>query len=175
MPVHLPNENYITYNAASNMPDILSQSFLRKTMLTEWFAANGENPNAIDLTYLDFPPKWRWDDKNRIWIPRQSRDKKIGRLYYVYPLAGEKYYLRMLLLTVKGACSYESIRTYNNIVYSTFKEACKARGLLDDDQEWLSAFNEAATWATSNHLRQLFVIMLLHCQVTSEYAFFEKV
>jgi ATP-dependent DNA helicase PIF1 len=81
----------------------------------------------------------------------------------------------MLLLTVKGACSYESIRTYNNIVYSTFKEACKARGLLDDDQEWLSAFNEAATWATSNHLRQLFVTMLLHCQVTDEYAFFEKV
>jgi hypothetical protein len=59
MPYHLPNENYITYNAASNMADILSQSFLQKTMLTEWFAANGENPNARDLTYLDFPSKWR--------------------------------------------------------------------------------------------------------------------
>jgi hypothetical protein len=85
------------YPVASNMADILSQAFLRKTMLIEWFAANRENPNARDLTYLDFLSKWRWDEKNRIWIPRQSRDKKIGRLYYVYPLACEKYYLKMLV------------------------------------------------------------------------------
>jgi hypothetical protein len=81
----------------------------------------------------------------------------------------------MLLLIVKGACSYESIQTYNNIVYSTFKEGCKAHGLLDDDLEWFSAFNETVTCTTSNHLRHLFVTMLLHCQVTDEYAFFEKV
>jgi hypothetical protein len=151
MHVHLPNENHITYDAASNMADILSQSFLRKTMLTDWFVRD-LTYNARDLTYLDFPTKWQWDEKTRSWKPRQGREKKIGRSYYVHPLAGEKYYLRMLLLTVKGAFSYESIRTYNNIMYSTFKEACKARGLFDDDQEWLSAFNEAATWATSNHL-----------------------
>jgi hypothetical protein len=70
MHIHLPNENYIIYNVASNMADILSQSFLQKTMLTEWFATNRENPNARDLTYLDFPSKWQWDEKNRIWIPR---------------------------------------------------------------------------------------------------------
>jgi hypothetical protein len=58
----------------------------------------------------------------------------------------------MLLLTVKGACSYEHLQTHNNIVYSTFKEACQARGLLGDDKEWLHAFEEAAAWATSTQL-----------------------
>jgi hypothetical protein len=152
MPIHQLNENYIAYKAASNMADLIAQSFYQKTMLTEWFTTNQQNPDARDLTYCDFPSKWRWDEKTRSWIPRIGRDKKIGRLYYVHPLAGERYYLRMLLLTVKGACSYESIRTHNNIFYPTFKEACKAHGLLGDDQEWLNAFNEARTWANSGHL-----------------------
>jgi hypothetical protein len=54
----------------------------------------------------------------------------------------------MLLLIVKGACSYEFLRTYNNTAYSTFKEACQARGLLGDDREWFHAFIEDSTWAT---------------------------
>ena len=81
----------------------------------------------------------------------------------------------MLLLTVKGAQSYKDLRKYNGVLYRTFKEACKARGLLNDDQEWYTAFDEAARWATSNQLRQLFVTMLLFCEVGDEHSFFEKV
>jgi hypothetical protein len=69
-------------------------------------------------------------------------------MYFVHPSSGERYYLRMLLLVVKGAQSYDSVRTYNNITYSTFKEACNAHGLLSNDQEWYNAFDEAANWAT---------------------------
>jgi hypothetical protein len=50
----------------------------------------------------------------------------------------------MLLMVVKGAQSYEYLRTYNGITHSTFKEACNARGLLSNDQEWYNAFDEAA-------------------------------
>jgi hypothetical protein len=81
----------------------------------------------------------------------------------------------MLLLIVKGAESYEALRTYNNTTYPTFKEACNARGLLKEDQEWYNAFNEAASWATSNQLRQLFITMLLFCEIGNEYMFFKKV
>ena len=78
-------------------------------------------------------------------------------------------------MIVKGAPSYESLRTYNNILYPTFKEACKTHGLLEDDQEWYNAFDEAASWATSSQLRHLFVTMLLFCEVGDEFSFFEKV
>jgi hypothetical protein len=81
----------------------------------------------------------------------------------------------MLLLTVKGATSYEDLRSYNNTLHPTFKEACRARGLLNDDNEWYEAFDEAAKWATSDQLRQLFVTMLLYCEVGDEHIFFEKV
>jgi hypothetical protein len=40
MSVHLLDENYITYNGDANMSEILSQGFLHKTMLIEWFVAN---------------------------------------------------------------------------------------------------------------------------------------
>jgi hypothetical protein len=61
--VHLPNENYITYHASANMSQILSQEFLRRTMLTEWFVANQLHESARSLTYPDFPSEWRWDEK----------------------------------------------------------------------------------------------------------------
>jgi len=174
LPVHLPDENNILYDENANMSEIVTNDFFRRTMLTEWFECNKNNPSARDLTYLEFPSKWCWIKDKRIWEPRHSGNK-IGRLYYVHPSVGERYYLRMLLMTVKGAQSYEDVRTYNGHTYRTFKEACNARGLLGNDQEWYEAFDEAAAWATSPQLRQLFVTMLRFCEVTDEYAFFEKV
>jgi hypothetical protein len=81
----------------------------------------------------------------------------------------------MLLLIVKGATSYEDLRFHNHAHHSTFKEACRSRGLLGDDQEWYDAFDEATAWATSAQLRKLFVTMILFCQVGDENDFFEKV
>jgi hypothetical protein len=67
MPVHLPDENYITYNSEADMTRIVSQEFLRKTMLTEWFVANQRYSDATTLSYCDFPSKWKWDDRTRTW------------------------------------------------------------------------------------------------------------
>jgi hypothetical protein len=125
MPVHLPNENYITYNAGANMAQILSEPLLRKTILTEWFVTNTNHHDARELTYCEFPSRWLWNEKTKSWQRRRSRESKISRLYYIHPSAGEKYYLRRLLLIVKGACSYESLRTYNNIVFPHLKKHVK--------------------------------------------------
>jgi hypothetical protein len=175
MPVHLPDENYISFSARAKMDDVLSLEFLRRTMLTEWFVANQVHPAAGELTYCKFPSKWRWETKTRSWERRCRQQGKIGRLHYVHPSAGERYYLRMLLLTVKGATSFQNLRYHNGIHHPTFKEACRSRGLLGDDNEWYEAFDEAATWATSAQLRSLFVTMILFCELGDERGFFEKV
>jgi hypothetical protein len=175
MPVHLPDEIYITYNAHVDMSEILSQEFLCKTMPTEWFVANQKYPDAKNLYYCDFPSKWHLNEQARAWGKRRRDGSKIGRIYFVHLSVGERYYLRMLLLTIKGPESYESLCSYNNAIYATFKEMCNAHGLLSDDQEWYNAFDKAAHWATSNQLRQLFVAMLLFCEVGDEHMFFEKV
>ena len=175
MPVHMPNENFIIFSARAKMDKLLSAEFLRRTMLTQWFVCNELFPEARTLTYPEFPSKWVWDQRDRRWSKRKQRHDKIGRLHYVHPLAGEQYYLRMLLLIVKGATSYEHLRFHNRVYHHTFKEACKSRGLLSDDHEWYDAFDEAAAWATSPQLRSLFVTMILFCEVGDENTLFEKV
>ena len=54
-------------------------------------------------------------------------------MHNINPTAGEQYYLRMLLLHVKGCKSYADVRTVEldsgeEIVYDTFREACVKRG-----------------------------------------------
>ncbi len=59
----------------------------------------------------------------------------IGRMYYAHPTSGEHYYLQMLLNFVKGATSYDHLRTVDGTEHDTFKDACIAMGLLTNDNE----------------------------------------
>ncbi|XP_062116154.1 uncharacterized protein LOC133830234 [Humulus lupulus] len=97
---------------------------------------------------------------------RRKNGLSIGRIYFVHPSTGERFYLRKLLNFVKESTSYESIRTINGVTYPNFKGACYALGLLDDYKEWIDCLTEAAIWATGKDLRHLFVMILIHCQVS---------
>ncbi len=57
-------------------------------------------------------------------------------MYFVHPGAGKRYYLRMILNVICGATSFENFRIVQEIPYHSFKEACNALGLLQDDEEW---------------------------------------
>ncbi|CAA7062163.1 unnamed protein product [Microthlaspi erraticum] len=61
------------------------------------------------------------------------------------------------------------IRTYRGVVYEKFKEACYARGLLDDDEVWVDSIKSASEWCFGDHLRNLFAVMLASdCFTTPE-------
>ncbi|GKD38030.1 ATP-dependent DNA helicase PIF1-like protein [Tanacetum coccineum] len=53
----------------------------------------------------------------------------------------------MLLNVVRGVQGFEELMTVNNRICPTFKEACFAYGLLNDDREWTKAISEASLWA----------------------------
>jgi hypothetical protein len=38
-------------------------------------------------------------------------------------------------MTFEVRAPYEDLRTYNNVIFNTFKEAANSRGLLPDDNE----------------------------------------
>ncbi|XP_066161913.1 uncharacterized protein [Oryza sativa Japonica Group] len=73
-----------------------------------------------------------------------------------------------------GAQSYADVRTYDGVVYGTYREACEARGLLEGDNEWHLLFDEAIVTASSAQLRQLFVTVLLYCSVGDVRSLFDK-
>ena len=69
----------------------------------------------------------------------------------------------MLLHHVKGATRWEDLRTFEGNVYPTFQEACVARGLLQDDAEWVRCMKEACDEAGAMfpwQLRSLFAVIL---------------
>lgn len=73
----------------------------------------------------------------------------------------------MLLNIVKDPRSFDEIKTVNGFVHPTFKDACLDFGLLDDDKEWHEAMEEAGTWASSKLLREMFITLLLFCEITN--------
>ncbi|KAG8366069.1 hypothetical protein BUALT_Bualt17G0037600 [Buddleja alternifolia] len=80
----------------------------------------------------------------------------------------------MLLYKVRGAQCFEDLRTFNGIVYQTFKQACFAHGLLDDDKKWHEALAEAETWALSINLRYMFSTMLMFSEITDPVNLWER-
>ncbi|XP_020111449.1 uncharacterized protein LOC109726322 [Ananas comosus] len=162
--IHLPLMHKVTYHASQFLEYVLNRPDIGKTMFTEWMHTNEIFEDARELTYAEFPTKWVWNAKDKIWT-RRKQGNRIGRIVHIHPTSGELYYLRILLNVVKGARNYVDIRTIDGIEYPTYQSACHALGLLGDDREWDQALNEAANWASSDKLRQLFVTLLMFCQV----------
>ncbi len=97
----------------------------------------------------------------------RKRGFAISCMYYAHPTLGERYYLQMLLNCVKGATSYEHLRTVDGKEHNTFKVACIAMGLLADNNEWHQALEKAGVWASIRQLRDMFASMLMFCEVTN--------
>ena len=163
----------ITFNSNQRLNNIIRQPGIDKTTLTEWMEINKYDINARELTYTEFPIKYVWNNKYKYWSPRQM-GHTIGRTFHVHPSSGELYYLKLLLNHQKGATSYEALRTVNDIIYPTNQTACYALGLLGDDREWDESIQEASFWSTATQLRQLFVVILLFCNVNNPIKFLEK-
>ncbi|KAF1872432.1 hypothetical protein Lal_00016730 [Lupinus albus] len=104
-----------------------------ESMFTSWMEANKQYPEGRNLCYGQYVSKFVYVKRSRTWKPRKS-GYTIGRLIWVSPCTGELYYLRMMLTVAKGEKCYEDIRTVSDIQYSTFRYACFAMGLLQDDR-----------------------------------------
>ncbi|XP_051167634.1 uncharacterized protein LOC127285579 [Leptopilina boulardi] len=162
LPIHLPNEQNVIIREGQDNNQI---SFLleRNTKLLDYFDLNKRDRNAHQYYYSEIPEHYTWKSDNLQWSQRKRFDNIIGRLYSVSPSQIELFHLRLLLLTRKGATSFEDLRTVNGVVYETFTSVCLALGLIEDDHEWIRTIEEAAVWMMPQLLRRLFVRILIHC------------
>ncbi|CAH9070565.1 unnamed protein product [Cuscuta europaea] len=129
-------------------------------MFLAGFKANEIYPQARNLTNAEMPIKFVWKPSTREWVPRK-RNFATGRLFYVPPACGELFYLRCLLNVVRGPTCFENIKKVDGVQYDTFRDACYALGLLNDDKEYIDAIKEASFCATTHCLRKLFVALLI--------------
>ncbi|KAJ1278908.1 hypothetical protein BS78_04G115000 [Paspalum vaginatum] len=175
LPVHLPFENNVIYSEDDNLEEVIEDPNNMITKLTAWLEANSQHPLARQYTYIEFPEYFTWhsNSNSKYWDFRRG-SRRIGRIAHVSPCQGEPYYLRLLLHIVKGPTSFAEIRTISGHEYPTYRAACEALGLLGDDQEWSNALRDAAQWAMPYQLRQLFVTILLFCEVTNPRRIFDE-
>ncbi|GBO43139.1 hypothetical protein AVEN_121655-1 [Araneus ventricosus] len=117
----------------------------RNTMLTAWFRLNGTDLDANRYFYADIPKHFDW--KNYTWERRVRLGYRIvSRLYSVSPKDTERFHLRMLLFHVPGVNSFEELRTYDSVTMDSFKEACRAKNLLEDDVRGLGEIVVPIAW-----------------------------
>ena len=149
----------------------------RTTELTAFFALNlkGNLPKEDQLQYVDMPKKFCYDQKKKQWVRRKNKSHTIGRVHSVSPIAGDVFYLRLLLHNdhCKGKTSYEDLRTVEGEVCDTFKEACTKLGLLQDDNEWHYVLTEADFIQSSQALRELYITIVLYCEPADPRKLFE--
>ena len=190
LPLHLENEQSISISmpkhanedeAKTAALDALDKGAV--TPLTSFFhICSMDNDNgalARTLHYDSMPKHFIWNHSKKCWERRTHLNEaltNIGRIRTVQPTPAsmEQFYARMLLYVVKGPTSFANLRTYKGKEHSTYKEACFARGLIEDDNEWTLALEEAAQCQSPAQMRQLFVVILTAGDPVSPLALFDK-
>lgn len=162
---HLPGAKNCTFRSNERLHKVLQREKNRKSKLEAFFHLNSNDQNARKYTYDEIPKYYVWNGQEGVWSLRK-RGLHIGRLTYTHHSSGELWYLRMLISKIPGPTSFKDIRTVNEIVYSTFQDACRALGLLDDDKEWHEVIEECSKCGFPGQIRQLFVHIIVNCQVS---------
>ena len=163
MAIHLENRQPVFYqNDDQNIRRALNRARRRDTMLTGWFHINalneqipvaegGPNLELRNTLYADFGLHYVW--RNYEWTPRARAEPVITRLFTISPRRSELYHLRLLLLNVPGATSFEHLRTVNGITHPNFAAAARALNLVENGQQWYDAMAEAAQHQMPYQLR----------------------
>jgi len=167
--VHLKNQQAIVFdpNGKGNMQDVVHTYADRKTTLTGWFEANKLEPEGseiLNLLYQVYPSKMVWhnEENNSRWT-RRKEGFAVGRMYYAHPTSGECFYLCLLPTSVPGAKDWKDLYFFEGIEYISFKLACIAHGLLEDDHEWSQCLEDARHMQSGAQLHHLFVTILREC------------
>ena len=167
---HLKDEQQVVFDE-NNAESVIEKQ--RNTELTEFFEYNRQN-SETKVKYVDFPKKFVWKDKS--WKIRKSAFDTIGRVHSMNPVAGDVFYLRMLLHHdhSMGKTSFEDIKTIEAELCESYQEACRLLGLLQDDKEWDEVLTEGSITKLSPALRELYTTILLFCMPANPKELLEK-
>ncbi|XP_055910503.1 uncharacterized protein LOC129944866 [Eupeodes corollae] len=172
--VHLENGQRVYFTSETAFDCAISPP---KTTLTEFFElcnrADAFGAFTRTLLYSEVPRYFTWAATKK-WMPRKQgtpidacpglfKSNTLGRVFTVNPKQTECFYLRLLLVNITGPLSFEHIRKVNGQQYPTYKDACLALGLLEDDNQWECVLTEAGLNCTAKQIRLLFAIVLTTC------------
>lgn len=155
------------------------------TTLTNFFSTCESDPFARTLLYSEMPRYYTWNAASKKFQRRKKGDAvagfadvystdALGRIYTVHPRQDECFYLRLLLVNIRGPTSFDSLRTVDGVVCVTFREACQRLNLLENDTHWDSTLADATVSAPASQIRALFAIIIASCHPSNPIALWNK-
>lgn len=107
--VHLPEEQMV-YFRSGNAPQAAVRASHRQTNLSAWFQLNQTDIEARNFIYSEIPYHYVFNKQSCVWNTRKRGENKvISRLNTVSQRDEERFHLRLLLLHVQGAQSFEDL------------------------------------------------------------------
>ncbi|XP_061367493.1 uncharacterized protein LOC133310559 [Gastrolobium bilobum] len=170
---HLPNEKSVVFSDHASITDVKTRVESRQSMFESWMDANKKYPEGKNLTYAEYPTQFVYKESTHEWHPKKQ-GFSIGRINRFSANNGEDSYVRTLLNFQKGCTSYEDLRTVNGVLFPTYKDVCYSLGLLDDDNEYIDAIEEASSWGSATYLRNLFALLLFGNSMNRPENVFQK-
>lgn len=155
------------------------------TTLTAFFSLCRSDTFASTLLYSEVPSYYTWNKSTKIF-QRRKQGKQVaghpnifstdalGRIYTVHPNNGECFFLRLLLITVRGPTSFQELKTVNGHLCASFREACQRLQLLEDDSHWDNTLADATITAHPHQIRTLFAIIVSTCTPTNPLELWRK-
>ncbi|XP_050064546.1 ATP-dependent DNA helicase pif1-like [Aphis gossypii] len=156
--VHLENGQRV-YFTAQNAVQRAAQP--PSTTLTSFFETCQNDDFAQTLLYSEMPKYYTWNQSSRRFIRRKQgkpvpgytdvySTDAIGRIYSVHPSNDECFYLRLLLVNVRGPTSFQQLRTVDGELCVSYREACQRLQLLENDAHWDQTLNDANRMGNPN-------------------------
>ncbi|XP_073955775.1 uncharacterized protein isoform X1 [Choristoneura fumiferana] len=169
--VHLENGQRVYFNPR-NAVDRASRP--PSTTLTSFFSICQTDDFARTLLYADMPRYYTWNASSKSFQRRKQGTPleghpnvfvtdAIGRIYTVHPNNDECYYLRLLLVNVRGPTSFQQLRTVDGHLCATYREACQLLQLLEDDSHWDNTLKDSIISTSPHQIRTLFAIIISTC------------
>jgi hypothetical protein len=120
--LHLEDMQPITFKEGDDLDDVVNRPSSTSTMLTEYFKMNEVDPYAKNFLYKEFPEFYKWIKGKKKWQRRTLRGRgQIGRIVYANPGEGERYFLRVLMNHVRGATSFQDLKSVNGRLCLNFR------------------------------------------------------
>lgn len=139
--IHLERQEIVYFYAGSEEKAVDNH---KNTTLTAWFELNKKDESARKFLYIEIPDHYVFDQIKKHWNKRSMKSKPIiSRMYFVSSKEIERYNLRVLLLHVRGARSFQELRSFDGVTYETFTEAAQKRNLIENDDEVEKCLDEA--------------------------------
>uniref|UniRef100_A0A915JIM2 Uncharacterized protein n=1 Tax=Romanomermis culicivorax TaxID=13658 RepID=A0A915JIM2_ROMCU len=149
----------------------------KRSMTQAYFDVCRESPLAKMLTYDQLGKYFRFDTKERRWLPRKkgNPDKYIVRVGNVWPVNRELFCVQILLFNIRGPTSFEKLRTVDSKVYESMEGACAAKNLLDNNDVWRRTLVDALNERMGvQSFCRFFTLCIYHCIPARPLALLEE-